>query len=195
MKRFLHIADGIDVSGINAGLEAHPELWDAHTIRKTAPGTPHSRMSDIWVRYNDVRPFRDAGDYRGFNDAHIPVWYPAWDAIPALRPVVFGLMSAVQGEMLGGVLITRIPSGMGIDPHVDKSWHVDYYDKFYISLKAAPGARFHTEGEHIEPEVGDIWRFDNRLSHWVVNDSDQDRITLIVCIRTDIFQRHNDRVQ
>lgn len=186
---FQLIASGVDVSGVNAELDAHPELWDAFTLRKTAPGTPHSRMSDIWVRYNDVQPFLDAGDFRAFNDRHVPIWYPAWNAMPSLRPIVMGLMAAVQGEMLGGVLITRIPPGEGIAPHVDKGWHVDYYDKFYVSLKAATGAKFHHEGEFIEPAVGDIWLIDNRKTHWVTNDSDQDRITLIVCIRTEMFER------
>lgn len=188
MNMFTKLYSGVDVSVVNAQLAEHPELWDSLNYRKTAPGTPHSRMSDIWVRYNDVRPFQERDDYRGFNDPHIPIWYPAWDKLPSLKPIVFGLMTAVQGEMIGAILITRIPSGAVIDPHVDKSWHVDYFSKFYVSLQAAPGARFHTEGELIEPEVGDIYRFDNKIKHWVTNESGQDRVTLIVCIRTAMFK-------
>ena len=85
--------------------------------------------------------------------------------------------------MLGGVLITRIPPGMGIDPHTDHGWHVEYYDKFYLSLKSAPGATFHRADEVINPKPGDLYHFDNRLEHSVRNDSNQDRITLITCIR------------
>ena len=92
--------------------------------------------------------------------------------------------------MLGGVLITRIPPDARIKPHTDASWHVDYYDKFYLSLQAAPGATFHTDTEAIEPKVGDLWRFDNRVRHWVTNDSRQSRVTLIMCIRTDLFESH-----
>lgn len=169
-------------------LADNPQLWDQFTIRKTAPGTPHGRMSDIWVRYNDVRPFLETGDYRQFNDPHLPIWYPAWEVLTSLRPIVFDLMTGVAGEMLGGVLITRIPHGMGIDPHVDAGWHVNYFDKFYVAVESAPGAEFHTTGEALCPAVGSIWRFDNRNNHWVVNNSGQDRITLIVCIHTDKFK-------
>lgn len=187
MGVFTKLFENVDVAAINAQLAGHPELWDQVDYRKTGTGTPHGRMSDIWVRYNDIRPFQERGDYRGLNDPHIPVWYPAWEKIPALHPVVFGLMGAVQGEMIGAILITRIPHGEGIDPHTDKSWHVSYFSKFYVSLEAAPGARFHVDGEFIEPRVGDVYRFDNKVRHWVTNESGQDRVTLIICIRTAMF--------
>lgn len=169
-------------------IEAHPDLWDSIQFRKTAPNSPHSRMSDIWVRYNDIDAYLKNPGGRSFNDAHVPIWYPAWEKLPALRPIIFALMATVRGEMLGGVLITRIPPGEGIAPHVDTGWHVDYYDKFYLSLKSAPGADFFCEDEVLNPRVGEIYRFDNRALHWVVNNSDQDRMTLIVCIRTDMFK-------
>lgn len=185
---FTKLAEGWDVSAINAEIAAHPELWDSVNYRKVGANTPHSRMSDIWVRYNDIRPFQERDDYRGLNDPHIPIWYPAWEMLPSLQPVVFRLMKMVRGEMIGAVLITRIPDGEGIDRHTDASWHVDYFSKFYVSLRAAQGARFHVDGEFIEPEVGDVYRFDNKMPHWVTNESGQDRVTLIVCIRTAMFK-------
>lgn len=189
MQHFQKIAEGIDVAPVMAQLAEHPELWNAHTIRKTAPGTPHSQMSDIFVRYNDVTSFEAKGDYAGFNDIHVPVWYPSWRALPALRPIVFGLMSFVEGEMLGGVLITRIPPGCGIDRHRDDSWHVRTFEKFYVSVQSAPGAIFGCEHdgviEELEPKTGECWLFDNKKTHWVENRSNVERITLIVCIRRE----------
>jgi len=188
LKLFQKLPYTVDVSEINRQLAEHPELWDGNPFRRTAAGSAHTEMRDIWVRYNDASKYLAKGSFAGFNDEHVPVWYPAWSKVPSLRPVIFDLMARVEGEMLGGVLITRIPHGKGIAPHVDKSWHVDYYDKFYISLQAGPGAKFCSEDESIEPEVGDVWRFDNRHEHWVTNESGQDRVTLIVCIRTDKFK-------
>lgn len=189
MNIFTKIKD-VDVSEVVAQIDAHPELWDQFNVRKTAPGTPHSQMSDIWVRYNDIKPYRESGDFSGFNDEHDPIWYPAWEKLPALKEIVFPLMSEVEGVRLGGVLITKIPSGCEIKPHVDRGWHVEYYDKFYVSLRSEPGANFYCGSEVLNPKVGEIWRFDNRECHWVVNDSPGDRMTLIVCIRTDKFVEH-----
>ena len=194
MRHFELIAEGLNVAPVMAQLEENPDLWNEHRIRKEAPGTPHSEMSDIWVRYKDVKPHIEAGSYAGFGDPHIPIWYRAWTQIPALKPIVFNLMEHVHGEMLGGVLITKIPPGCGIDLHKDDNWHVQYFDKFYVSLQGAPGAIFGCEHggirEELEPRTGDCWLFDNRKPHWVMNDSKVDRVTMIVCIRTEMFGRH-----
>lgn len=184
---FIKVAEGVDVSRVMAELDANPQLWNEHAVRKEYAGTPHSRMSDIWVRYNDYKNF--TGDLDAFNEAHIPVWYPAWGKLPSLHPIVHGLMSIVDGEMIGGVLITKIPPGEKILPHADKSWHVDYFSKFYLSLQSAPGAVFGCEHrgvrEVITPATGECWLFDNRKTHWVENNSDVDRITCIICIHTE----------
>lgn len=189
MKHFLRVADGVPVIPLLAEIDANPHLWDAYRERKESDGSPHSRMSDIWVRYNDRAKLKDR---ESFNAEHVPVWYPAWKALPELKPIIFNLMAAVEGEMLGGVLITCIPPGGGIAPHVDCGWHVEYYDKFYVSLQSAPGAEFFCDHDGVTealcPKVGEIWRFDNRKNHWVENTSDTDRITLIVCIRTDKYK-------
>ena len=39
------------------------------------------------------------------------MFYPAWHALPHLRPIVFGLMARLEAVQLGGVLITRVPAG------------------------------------------------------------------------------------
>lgn len=177
----------VDVKDVNRQLADHPELWGQFGWRKDATEGVHAQMDDIWVRYNDIRKFSEPTPR--FNDRHVPIWYPAWRALPALRDIIFPLMASVEGEMLGAVLITKIPPGARILPHVDTGWHVDYYDKWYVSLQGQPGAQFHCGDEFIEPRTGDCYHFDNRREHWVNNDSDRDRITLIICIRTDWYKR------
>ena len=173
---FLKIKD-VDVSQLVAQIDAHSELWNQYGYRKNM--APHSAMSDIWVRYNDIKNMGPA-----FNHEHDSVWYPAYQELPALKDIIFPLMGEVEGERLGGVLITRIPPGCDIKPHVDRGWHVDYYDKFYVSLKSEQGANFYCGDEVLNPKAGEVWRFDNRALHWVENRSNDDRMTLIVCIRT-----------
>lgn len=189
MKHFRLIGD-FDVLELRRQIAAMPSLWNQHTSRKVSDGTPHSGMSDIWIRYRDHADLEKVGREK-FNEIHVPVWYPAWWALPALKTIVFGLMAKVQGEMLGGILITRIPTGDGIARHVDTGWHVETYQKFYVSIESEPGARFYCDHdgteEFIEPCAGDCFLFDNRKLHWVVNDSGKDRLTLIICIRTEKF--------
>ena len=197
MKHFELISEGVDVQPALDELRACDDLWNAHAVRKTAPGTPHAAMDDLWLRFNDVGPFeRGERPWSEFSAEHTPVNYPAWQRLPSLRAIIFDLMRKVEAEALYGVLITRIPPGGRIGKHVDDSWHVQWTDKLYLSLKSAPGAVFGCDHEgvveELNPRPGQVWLFDNRRAHWVENNSSEDRITLIVCVRTQMFGRHNE---
>jgi hypothetical protein len=174
----------IDVSQAVEQLAQHPELWDQFTLRtKEYAANVHNKISDIWVRYNAWKNY-DPENPAPFFLEHDSSWYPAYGKLPALRPLIFGLMQVVEGERLGGVLITRIPAGSSVAPHVDLGWHAGYYRKFAIQLKSAPKQLFCFEGESMETKPGEVFEFDNSQKHWVVNDSKRERITLIVCIHT-----------
>jgi aspartyl/asparaginyl beta-hydroxylase (cupin superfamily) len=93
-------------------------------------------------------------------------------------------MTLVRGERLGGVLITKIPAGKKCYPHIDTNgWHPSYYNKYYIPVLNKKGAIFGFEGLDIQGEEGSAYWFRNDIPHWVNNDSDSDRIALVVCVK------------
>jgi len=94
-------------------------------------------------------------------------------------------MAMVRGERLGGVLITRLPPGGKIYPHADAGWHAAYYDKYFVPVQNKAGATFGFIDGDINPSIGDVWKFNNSVPHWVNNDSDEDRIAMIICIKGD----------
>lgn len=168
-----------DVSRLRAALDEHPELWNQN--RERLAQYAHADVDDIWVRYNHRKNF--TGDMASFNGPHDAVWYPAADVLP-VKPLVFDVMAAVEGERLGGVLITRIPPGGRVKPHVDRGWHAEHYDKYAIQVAGNAAQAFCFDGAKISPLAGDLYAFDNSRRHWVLNPSDEWRITLIICIRT-----------
>ena len=169
------IGEGINVAPILWQLQAHPELWDENKGRTEDPDSPHHELSDIWVRY--AADTQESG-------AHESIWYPCADLLGA-KELVYPLMSYVNGDRLGGVLITKIPAGKECKPHTDPGWHARYYEKFAIQIQSAPGQRFCFDGESLESKPGDLYWFDNAHTHWVTNPTPNDRITMIVCIKTD----------
>lgn len=171
------LASGINVGPLREALAAHPQLWNQNTARTEDSGSPHHGLDDIWVRFADPATMREDG-------SHDSIWYPPADVLP-VRDYVRALMASVHGERLGGVLITRIPAGKTCKPHTDPGWHARHYDKFAVQVDSAPGQAFHFDGISLETKPGDVFWFDNSHRHWVTNESDQDRITLIVCIRTE----------
>jgi len=117
-----------------------------------------------------------------FNDKHFSVWYPVSDELPLTKNLALDVHKEIGGE-LGGVLVTKIPAGKQVYPHVDRGWHAGYYEKFAVQIACAPGQRFCFADGALSPAEGELYQFDNSKVHWVLNPSAQDRITLITCIR------------
>jgi hypothetical protein len=92
-------------------------------------------------------------------------------------------MSMVNGERLGGVLITRLPPGGEITAHTDGGWHAEYYNKYYVPIKNLAGSIFGFIDGVIDPNIGEVWKFDNSVPHWVKNNSSEERIAMIICIK------------
>jgi hypothetical protein len=172
------VTKGAHVAPIVAALERHSELWNQH--RQRLAMYPHSGISDVWVRYNAIENYQ--GDMQAFNAEHESVWYPSADLLH-VKPLVHDLMRLVEGERLGGVLITRIPPGGEVKRHVDGGWHAGYYRKFGVSLAANEQQRFCFDDAQLITETGDVFEFDNSRAHWVTNPSPVARMTMIVCIR------------
>lgn len=176
MSHIKRLLTGIDVAPLHAALLEHPELWDQNTARTSNPESPHHGLSDIWARF--APPGVDG------SREHDAVWYPCADLLP-IRELVYPLMAIVRGDRLGGVLITKIPAGKMCRPHTDPGWHARYYQKFAVQIAANEGQGFNFEGETLITKPGDVYWFDNAFTHWVTNPTPHDRITAIVCIKTD----------
>ena len=176
MRNFLRIAAGIDTLPVLSALAAMPDLWNEHTLRTAHPGTAHAAVDDIWIWFNDT-----SGDV--VNDIQT---HPrrAWREIPALRPMILDLMRRVEGTQLGRVIITRLPPGKEITPHVDQGAPATFFTRFQIALQSFPGALFHAGNETVNFRCGEVWQFNNQAEHSVVNNSADDRIVIIVDIRT-----------
>lgn len=185
MNNFLKMAEGLNTLPLLLQVASQPELWDRDPER-LSPRGPHHQTHDIWLRYKEKASNVASGDWSNFCDEHIPIWYPAIDVLPAARPLVFNLMAAVQGEMLGAVLIYKVPPGAEILPHTDMGWHPNYFEKFNISLQSQKGCSFYypDTGESMESKTGDLYWFRNTVQHGVKNESAEDQIILTICIKT-----------
>lgn len=170
-----------DVNSAMKELERHPELWNQHTMRTESPTSPHREVSDIWLRYKDPRLPVDQ------SQPHQSVWYPALEKLPSIQRIIETIMMTKPGDELGGVLITKIPAGKQVYPHGDAgAWHSEYYnEKILVLLQSAPGQSFNYADETHEGLAGEVFTFDNLPEHWVINNSDIDRISLILAVRSE----------
>lgn len=185
MKNFLQLAAGLNVTPLLNALQRQPELWNQHPIRTKHPGTAHSEVSDILVRFNDIAEFERTGDPATITDDKECIAYPAWAKLPQLRPIVFDLMRTVEATRLGRVIITKLPPGKTITPHVDGGAPAEYFERYQLALQSLPGALFHIGDETVNFRSGDLWWIDNSITHSVANNSADDRIVVILDVRCD----------
>lgn len=184
MRNFNLISFNLDVLPLLNAVGRNEHLWNQNTLRTTHELTPHKEVSDIWLRFNDLVPYQESGEAAKILDEHESINYPALADLPQARPLIFGLMARVEGERLGRVLITRVAPGGKIAPHVDGGSHAAYYDRYHIVLQGLPGSIFRCGTETVQMQTGECWWFQNALEHEVVNNSADDRIHMIVDIRT-----------
>ncbi len=167
----------IDVSEAGKQL-ARPDVWNERDERRKA--YVHAVTSDCWVRFRDMQ----AWDWStGLTDEHESVWQPVVHKIPAIWSIVRKVCRRERPDRLGGVLLTKIPPGGKVEPHIDSGWHAGFYEKVAVQIKGDRDQAFCFEDCELRPESGEVYTFRNDVLHWVTNDSTQDRITLIICLR------------
>ena len=183
MKNFRILADNVDVGPLMMQLQRQPNLWDENTLRTKHPKTAHGAVSDIWVWFNQI-PKTESEVFKVADDRDaIP--YKAWTALPALRPIIFALMRQVEAVRLGRVIITRLPVGKKITPHVDGGAPATYYQRYQIALQCLPGNVFRIGDEEVQFSTGQVWYINNTVEHSVINNSADDRIVCIVDLRSE----------
>lgn len=181
MKNFQMLAAQVLVSPVlNAALR-DKSLWNANQLRTSHELSPHRQVEDIWLRFNKLP--KD-GEELALLDDHESINYPAWFALPDAQKLVLDLMNTVRGERLGRVLITSLAPGKSIAAHVDGGSHAAYYDRYHIVLQGLPGSIFRCGEEVVQMLSGEVWWFDNSVEHEVINNSADDRIHIVVDIRT-----------
>jgi len=187
MRNFLLLAQGVDVTPLLLAIRRRPDLWKEDTYLRDYPQGPFKQIESIMLRF-PVKSVHETEEelqnHLSTYDQHENVDYPAYKLLTEARPIVMSLMARVGGERLGRVMINKIAPGGVIFPHVDTKSHTDYYSRFHVVLQSQPGVYFRAGEETIYMAPGEVWWFDNAQVHEVINNSADDRIHMIVDIRT-----------
>lgn len=184
MRNFYKLADGVDVQPVLHQLVRNPDLWNADRFRTTFPGTPHSDCDDILIRFSDTKVCDTTTHVIGDNS---PVWLPASEILTSVKPIILNLMRAVEAWELGRVIISRLKPGGTILAHADKDGdYVQTTDRarYHVALQGLPGSLYHCGNETVNMATGSVWWFNAYEIHSVENMSADDRIHLMVDVRT-----------
>lgn len=183
MKNFLEMY-GVDPIPLLGEIVRQPRLWKADTYLRDYLQGPFGDTETIFLRFP---PASVTELERSQRDQHECVWMDGVIHLPAALPIIRSLVTNVSGERLGRVMINKLRPGGRIYPHADTPVHAEYWDRYHVVLQSGPGASFRCGEESVYMRPGRIWWFQNLLEHEVCNNSTDDRIHLIIDIRTAHF--------
>jgi hypothetical protein len=181
MKNFFRLAQGVNMTPLMVQIQRQPELWKADTYLRDYPQGPFEDVETIFLRFP---PASVTELERSQKDQHECVWMDGALHLPAARALIFSLMTTVEGERLGRVMLNKIRPGGRIFPHADTPVHAEYWDRFHYVVASSPGVNFRCGEEQVQMATGECWWFQNANEHQVINNSAGDRIHLICDIRT-----------
>jgi len=190
MRNFLRIAEGMNVKPLLNALYRKPELWKADDFLRKFPQGPFGETDTIYLRFQEHVPVETDEELQLYqqnklagHDLHECPWRPEVNELPEARTHIMGLVTALGATRLGRCMINRVVPGGRIFPHADSPWHASYWDRYHLVLQSRPGNTFRCEDETIWMREGEIWWFQNALEHEVINNSDADRIHLVMDLR------------
>jgi GNAT superfamily N-acetyltransferase len=178
MRNFNVLFSGAPVQPILDEIAQHPELWDKYTFRtdlKVMPDNPVYGSSDIILQFHDV--MKTPADWQEC------IRYPAMNILNNARNAVHTLLYTLQSDRLGRAIIAKLAPGGHIKPHKDEKLMCEYYSRCHIWLQGSNTA-FRSGDEWFTPKVGDIFWVNNAVEHEVINYGDDDRISIIVDIKS-----------
>lgn len=182
MRYFYQLAGGVMVMPLMAQLVRKPHLWNADKARTTFEGTPHGAVDDILLRFGTV-DVEVAGDDLEAMDTL------AMAELRGAKDLARTVMNLVEGTRLGRVVITRLEPGKKILPHADvKGAYTNYYTRYHVVLQGLSGSTFTCGDEAVQMKTGDIWWFDAKAEHSVINNSADDRVHMLVDVRIDSLE-------
>ena len=174
MYNLKRIAYNLNVDPLLVALDERPELWEEITIRKTFEGTNHSDTKTIFAR--GPREF-SVHEYMGTVDAYD---YEATNTLKeTLLPLMNGVLNKLKCVELGYILIVNLKAGGFVSAHNDEGAYAEHYERYHLVLSSEEGNLFTCGDESVHMKAGELWWFNHREEHAVINNSSKDRIHII----------------
>jgi quercetin dioxygenase-like cupin family protein len=184
-KQFCRIALNINTSHLLEEIEDNADLFELETFRQDFEGSPFKATKTIPCRmtyenYGELTmaEYVEKLKTNGITSTEaIELQY--YEFLPRVYEAVMTLAHVVRAERIGRVLVTKLMAGGRIGAHSDLGEYHQYYDRFHIVV-SGKGCEFRCGQEWVTMLPGEIWWFNNIDEHEVHNNTDVDRIHIIV---------------
>lgn len=179
-QQFGLVGSGLNVAPLLASLQRQPELWSEYTFRQRFIGNTNRDTETVFLRYTKGRALRDI-----YLEADEASDWPAFEKLPEARDLLARFCELLEPQKIGRMFIVALRPGGKVLPHEDVGMYSDRFERFHIPLQSDDGNEFFCQSsesitESVFMRPGELWWFNHKKLHWVVNGSARDRLHLIV---------------
>jgi len=178
MKNFRLEAKDLPVDELLAEITANYECWFIDTTRQESIDKQRETHA-IALRAHADNAQQDSRVRRAKPLAYTGRRSPMCAKFPTVDAYTESLVSEKRGKV-GRVVLTKLRPGGKIYPHTDDGLYWLLRDRYHLVIKSKAGSHFRAGGEEVRMQAGELWWFDPTVEHEAFNDSDEDRIHLII---------------
>ena len=152
------------------------KCWNWLNLRRS-DGLNHKAVDDIVLRFNPVQSMYTYEDF--FNELGC-VDYFTQMYLPQTMELV---RDFAEDKVIGRVVVAKLKEVAIIAGHIDEGNYAKWHDRYHFVITTNPEVNFYCGDEQQHMAVGEIWWFDNKVEHSVVNLGNSSRIHIVVDIR------------
>ena len=167
---FKHIKD-YDITDIKTYIESVNDEWLENTYRQTKFKRPHGNTNSIIVT-----SFPDNWDGNKY-----PITVNKINIYELIKPIVVELETLFGGKV-GKAMFAKLSANKNITIHKDCGYYLNSVHRCHIPIITNEQVMFTVGDETISMKYGSCVEIDNNIDHGVMNNSDQDRVHLIIDI-------------
>jgi len=146
--------------------------WDEHTLRQNVAKVHQCTQTlEIMWHYESLQTNEVGKIHSNYYALNIDTF------LQKLKPIYE--LNCGKGYFLR-VLLVKLKANSNIAPHVDKGDSLKNCNRTHIAIITNPKVTFTVGGETKHLREGEIWEIDNTKKHSVDNNSNEDRVHLIL---------------
>lgn len=163
-----------DVSELSSMVEKFDTEWRLDTSRQNQPNSVHVNTNTYYIR--SFKP--------GWEPHEKLNVFPLANNIKILfiADKIIKDLEAIHNGNVSLAMIVKLLPDSDIIPHSDESSYLGVVRRHHIPLKTNEEVLFHIDGESVHMKVGECWEINNSKVHHVTNNSNEDRIHMIIDI-------------
>ena len=163
-----------DVTELHNYINNFSDEWMIDTSRQQRPNTPHKHTNTYNVYTSSIH-WKHGQKFitnKVSNDEKL---------LELLEPILQDL-ERIHDGIRGNVLLIKLTAGEDVALHEDAGDYLMLARRNHVPIITSGNVVFGVGSERINMQIGECWEINNSRFHWVDNNSDIDRVHLLVDI-------------